>query len=211
MSAYIGDGPRSTDLRSTLLPIPRSYRSGVCRHGLIPSLALVLVLALSGCGTGESPPSRVSADSGHDREEPIESSEIPDLIGEDGADAVAAIEDLGLTVALVDAHDDPGFDESRDPSGCEVTDQDPHGGERSLPDEGTVILTVDCAQVDWDNREGPDWEDFSSGYSDGFDDGCEALFDESPTGVLYEDDDEYSVFDCRLENPGDASMASDVP
>jgi hypothetical protein len=83
-----------------------------------------------------------------------------------------------------------------------VTDQDPVAG--TEVDEGNeVTITVDCSQVDWENQEGPAWEDFSDAYSTGFDDGCQALFDQSPDGSLYEDDTEYTASDCQDEVPDD--------
>ena len=72
---------------------------------------------------------------------------------DDGAQAVSAVEDAGFEPTLADANDDPGFDSARDASGCEVTEQDPSAGE--FGNEGDeVIITVDGAQVDWENREG---------------------------------------------------------
>lgn len=132
------------------------------------------------------------------------------MSGEDGAQAVSEVEDLGLQPSLADANEDSGFDSSRDATDCEVTDQDPVAGE-SASEGDEVTLTVDCSQVDWSNQEGPQWEAFSDAYRSSFDDGCEALFDQSPNGSLYEDDYEYTALDCQNENPGDASNASDVP
>ena len=81
---------------------------------------------------------------------------------------------------------------SRDASDCEVTDQDPAAGE--LGSEGDeVIITVDCAQVDCENREGAQWDAFNEAYQSSFDVGCQALFDESPTGSLYGDDVQYTA------------------
>ena len=102
---------------------------------------------------------------------------------DDGAQAVSAVEDAGFEPTLADANDDPGFDSARDASGCEVTEQDPSAGE--FGNEGDeVIITVDCAQVDWENREGAQWDAFNEAYQSSFDDGCQALFDESRTGSL---------------------------
>src|SRR4051794_28572980 len=67
------------------------------------------------------------------------------------------------------------------------------------------------AQEQWDNKVGSDWENFSSGYVDGFASGCQALFDESPNGSLYENSTEYTVDDCTGLSPTDASQAEDVP
>ena len=136
--------------------------------------------------------------------------EVPDVSGEDGAAAVSDFEDAGFDVTLADANDDPGFDSSRDASGCEVTDQDPAGGEHAAEGD-EVTLTVDCSQVDWENQEGAQWEAFSDAYLSAFDDGCQQLFDQSPDGTLYENDIQYTASDCQNEAPGDASDASDVP
>jgi hypothetical protein len=65
--------------------------------------------------------------------------------------------------------------------------------------------------VDWESQEGPGWEAFTEAYNAGFEDGCQALFDESPDGSLFEDDNEYSVIDCQNLSPGDATGASDLP
>jgi hypothetical protein len=135
---------------------------------------------------------------------------VPDVSGEDGAQAVSDVEDASLQPSLADANDDPGFDSSRDATDCEVTNQDPSAGE-SVDEGDEVTITVDCAQVDWSNQEGAQWEAFNDAYTSSFDDGCEALFDQSPDGSLYEDDIEYTALDCQNENPGDASDASDVP
>ena len=138
------------------------------------------------------------------------SIEVPDVSGEDGAVAVSDVEDAGLTATLADANDDPGFDSSRDASGCEVGDQDPAAGD-GAEDGDEVTITIDCSQTDWENQEGPAWDAYNQAYSDGFDDGCQALFDQSPNGSLYEDDTEYTASDCQSYNPGDASEASDLP
>ena len=135
---------------------------------------------------------------------------MPDVSGSDGADAVSTIEAEGLTATLSDAEDDPLFDSQRDASGCEVHDQDPVAG-AILEEGGEVTITVSCAHVDWENREGSAWEAFSESYGSGFDEGCQALFDQPPDGSLYEDDYEYTAVDCQNENSGDGSEASDIP
>jgi hypothetical protein len=135
--------------------------------------------------------------------------EVPDATGQDGWNAVSDIEAEGLVPALEDANGDPNFDIGRDADGCEVLDQDPAAG-TELEEGGEVILAVDCRQVDWDNQEGSVWDDFDSAYLAGFEDGCDALFAMSPDGYLYEDDDEYTVFDCTLVQPSSAADASDL-
>ena len=117
---------------------------------------------------------------------------VPDVSANDGADAVSSVEAEGLTATLADAEDDFSFDGSRDATGCEVRGQDPPAGEL-LPEGDEVTIRVSCAQVDWENKEGSGWEAFSEAYDSGFDDGCQALFDQSPDGSLYEDD-----YDTRL-------------
>lgn len=72
-------------------------------------------------------------------------------------------------------------------------------------------ITIDCAQVDWENQQGAQWAAFDDAYQSGFDDGCQALFDQSPNGSFYEDDIEYIATDCQNLNPGDAAEGSDVP
>ena len=181
----------------------------------VPMASIVLALAmlaacltLSACGGtganegGGSDGGAAATDSG--------SIEVPDVSGEDGAQAVSDVEDAGLQSTLADAHDDPGFDTSRDATDCEVTDQDPAAG-GSVSEDDEVTITVDCAQVDWSNQEGAQWDAFNDAYQSSFDDGCQELFDQSPNGSLYEDNVEYTVIDCQNENPGDAADASDVP
>ena len=126
--------------------------------------------------------------------------DVPDVTAEDGADAVSTLEDLGLTVSFAE-------EDGRDPSGCEVEDQDVIG---DADPESDVTLTLDCRQVDWEARTGVDWEAFNSSYSSGWDAGCDLAFSVSPDGSLYEDDREFTASDCQINNPGDASSA-DIP
>src|SRR3954453_7384659 len=157
---------------------------------------------MSGCGTADPSGDPASSDSA--------AIEVPDVTGDDGADAVSSVEDAGLTATLADANDDPGFDTNREAPGGGAPAQDPAGGDTAA-DGDEVTITVDCSHVDWDNREGPAWEAFSDAYSSGFDDGCQELFDSSPTGSLFENDVEYTATDCQNDNPGDGSDASDIP
>ena len=173
----------------------------------ITVVLLAICLVLSACGSTSGPSADPEGTVALDAESAIE---VPDVSGDDGAQAVSDVEDAGLETSLADANNDPGFDSTRDAADCEVTDQDPAaGGSASEGDE--VTITVDCSQVDWSNQEGPQWEAFNDAYTSSFDDGCEALFDQSPNGSFYEDDYEYTTVDCENENPGDASDASDVP
>lgn len=173
---------------------------------LIGFIALVLCTASLGCGSA-APDDDASAPVDEDAQPQLV---VPDVSNEDGDQAVSDIEGAQLTATLADANDDPGFDAGRDATGCKVTDQDPVAG--APADEGEeVSVTVDCAQVDWENQEGAQWEAFDDAYRTGFDVGCEQLFDQSPNGSLYEDDTEYTAVDCQNETPGDASEGSAVP
>ena len=136
--------------------------------------------------------------------------EVPDATSGDGYDAWSAIEDEGLTPIFVDAGDGADFDPYRDGTGCDVVDQRPVAGEMVVEGD-EVEIVIDCSQVDWENQDGSDWETFSDAYSQGFNDGCDALFSESPDGSFYEDDYDYTASDCQGLNPGDASSASDLP
>jgi hypothetical protein len=192
-------------------------------------LALVaLVIAIAGCSASSASPGDSGGGStdtpsvgggGNDSPDSPDDGdagvEVPDVAGEDGADAVSDAESAGLEASLADGTgEDPGFDSSRDPSGCEVTDQDPGAGEPAA--EGDELeISLDCRQTDWDNQEGSAWDAYNDAYGSAFDDGCQALFDTSPNGSLYEDDAEYSVVDCQNLNPGDGSgddgLPGDVP
>ena len=70
---------------------------------------------------------------------------------------------------------------------------------------------LDCRQVDWESQEGDDWDYFTAGYEDGFDQGCQALFDLSPDGSLYDEDTEYTSLDCPTPDAYDADYPTDVP
>jgi hypothetical protein len=118
-------------------------------------IAVVCVVCVAGfaAGCGEASGGVESTNEG--------SIEMPDVAGGDDADAGLAVESEGLTATLADADDDPGFDSSRDATGCEVEDQEPPAGE--MLEEGTeATITVSCAQIDWENQEGPAWERFNA-------------------------------------------------
>jgi hypothetical protein len=175
------------------------------------ALLVLCITALAGCGSNT--PQNASAGGGRGEvidDETENGVDVPDLSGADGADAVSTVETEGLIATLADADDDPSFDSTRDATGCEVRDQEPVAGE-TVEDGTEITITVSCAQVDWENQKGPAWEAFDEAYTTGFDAGCDALFDQSPDGSLYEDDTEYTALDCQNENPGDASSGSDVP
>jgi hypothetical protein len=172
-------------------------------------LLILLALASAGCAeaTSDSRDAPSPAESYESAEDGIE---VPDVANDDGADAVSNIEAEGLTATLVDANDDPGFDDARDATGCDVVDQDP-AADHVVERDSEVTISVDCTQLDWENQEGSRWELFDEAYATGFDAGCEALFADSPNGSLYEDDVEYTATDCQNENPGAGSEASDLP
>lgn len=179
------------------------------------------MLLLAGCGdtsgddpsySAEDPAAEQQNEFDFGSEEPsgAEPSEeprlvdVPDTTGEDGADAVATLEDLGLTVSFYE-------EDGRDPSGCIVEEQDTVG---EAEPESDVELTLDCRQVDWENQEGEDWDTFNSAYSSGWDTGCDNAFSQSPDGSLYYEEEEFTASDCQSNNPGDATSAdipSDVP
>lgn len=132
--------------------------------------------------------------------------EVPDVVGEDGAFAVSDLESAGFTATVVDQVGDY----RDDGSGCTVENQASSGGDEGA--EGNeVTLTLDCRQVDWENQEGDDWDTFTFGYEDGFDQGCQTLFDLSPDGSLYEGDTEYTSLDCPSPDAFDADYPADVP
>lgn len=185
------------------------------RSRLTVVLAVVMV-ALAGCGDTSGDESSYSAEdpaasqdefdfetaepSGDAPSEEPEFVDVPDTTGEDGADAVATLEDLGLTVSLSE-------EDGRDPSGCIVEEQDTVG---EAEPESDVELTLDCRQVDWENQEGEDWDTFNTAYSSGWDSGCDEAFSQSPDGSLYYDEEEFTASDCQSNNPGDATSA-DIP
>ncbi len=174
-------------------------------------VVVAIGLAISGCGSEstEAPaPERQTpvpprADSARDVEpvpdEVEELVEVPEVVGLEGQEAVDAIGAEGLTAS----HDEP------DPAGCEVEDQDQMGE----VEPGTeVVLTLDCRQRDWEARDGLDWLDFAAEFVNGAREGCDALFSLSPDGVLYADEDEYTVTDCRLAYEEDPESAGvEVP
>ena len=177
-----------------------------------PLLAALLgAVLLGGCAsdTDQSAPTEPAASEKQPRRPaPVQDSgtqlvEVPDVTGMDGQDAVDAIEAEGLTAS---------YDQD-DPAGCTVEDQDETG--RVEPDT-EVILTLDCRQRDWENREGDDWDSFTASFAVGAGEGCDALFSLSPDGSLYDGDTEYTVTDCSLATSDDPESAQveippDVP
>jgi hypothetical protein len=173
------------------------------RLGLTP-LIISLALWVCACGNIGAPP-----DGG---DLATRSVVVPDVTGNDGQDAVDTIETAGLTTSLEGNSDEPSFDPARDPTGCTVEDQTPAGGERAQRDDD-VTLTLDCREVDWENQEGDDWDNYNTSFEQGFADGCQALFDLSPDGNLYDSGTQYTVDDCSTQDPGDGSDAApaDLP
>lgn len=162
------------------------------------AVAALLVAALVGLSLGcqgDDKGQPVPDDSPQAVEPSIELVQVPDVIGEDGQDAVDAIEAEGLTAS----HDE------LDPTGCTVEDQDETG---EVEPETEVVLTLDCRQRDWESREGDDWDLFASSFAVGAGEGCEALFSLSPNGALYADDDEYTSTECSLATYDDPESAS---
>lgn len=171
--------------------------------GITTGLALLCVLGLAACS---SPDGGSTDQSGVLEDEPTANLEVPDVTGEDGADAVSEVENVGLTASFED-----GDGLSRDDgAGCTVEEQVPAGGDTAAEGD-EVMLTLDCRQADWDNEEGGVWDEFTSGYETGFDEGCQALFNLTPNGSLYEDDIEYTELDCPSADVSNADKPADVP
>lgn len=77
-------------------------------------------------------------------------------------------------------------------------------GSAATPDDG-------CAQREWDLRRGAAWRAFVAAYIAAFDDGCAAVFDESPDGSLYADEAEYTELDCSTADARDAAASDLLP
>lgn len=175
-------------------------RAVVLRSAL---LAVLLGVLLSGCSsdTDRSPPEQPSVVEQGRQEEPetglaeeARLVEVPDVVGMDGQEAVNAIEAEGLYAS----HDED------DPAGCTVEDQDETG---EVEPETKVVITLECLQRDWENREGSAWELFVASFASGADKGCGVLFSFSPTATLYAGNREYTPNDCRLATDDDPESA----
>jgi hypothetical protein len=136
--------------------------------------------------------------------------EVPDVVDLDGADAISELETEGFDSVSLEP------DPYTDGAGCTVLDQTPAGGEQ-VDQETDVTLTLDCRQVNWENLEGDDWQAFIDNYSQGFGDGCTALFNIAGE-PLYDDDPyendyvtEYYVFDCTGLEGDPEDVPIDVP
>ncbi len=170
-------------------------------------LAVLLCALLGGCQSDDDrpPPKPASAAAKESAEEPeiVEETQrvkVPDVTGMDGREAVDAIEAEGLHAS----HDEA------DPAGCIVEDQGVTG---EVEADSEVILTLECRQRDWENRDGRDWALFSSSFRRGADKGCGVLFSFSPTGALYDTAGrEYRADDCRRATDDDPGVADvEVP
>lgn len=78
-----------------------------------------------------------------------------------------------------------------------------------------ILLVAGCGSSETDNQwsihKGAAWEQFAVGYEKGFAQGCDKLFRQSPTGELRGGGRQYTVADCRAEDPRDARLATQVP
>ncbi len=164
----------------------------------------LLVPALGACGSDPpAPPAQrePAAEESVQLEGPKAEAlvKVPDVTGMDGQEAVDAIEAEGLYAS----HDED------DPAGCTVKDQDETG---EVEPETKVILTLDCRQRDWEDREGDAWDLFVSSFARGAEKGCDVLFSLSPTAVLYANGREYRSSDCSLATDEDPrSAAAEIP
>ena len=95
-------------------------------------------------------------------------------------------------------------------AGCTVTGQDPPGNAKARPG-GTVTLTLDCDERDWEAEAGNAWETFDHAYRIGFDAGCKRLFSLTATGLLNNAGTDLAIDDCRQLNPHDAGQANTIP
>jgi hypothetical protein len=159
-----------------------------CSRLPIATLALAGLLIASGCSE--------ETDQASEPPKPPP-PRVPDMTGLEGSDALDDLESAGYT----DVNFAP--DPYTDGAGCTVTDQSPVGGSRA-PKRAPLTLTVDCTEINWENQEGPEWEAFTKGYSQGFRDGCIALFTIAGEPV-YDDDPyeerfvtEYYLTDCTF-------------
>ncbi len=171
-------------------------------------LAALLAVLLGGCSSDSDRRARVKP-SAADRAPPAEPEarlgeepalvKVPDVTGMDGREAVDAIEAKGLHAV----HDED------DPTGCTVDDQDETG---EVEPGAEVVLTLECRQRDWENREGRAWELFASSFAWGAEKGCGVLFSFSPTAVLNAGGRAYTRSDCSRAADDDPESANvEVP
>jgi hypothetical protein len=99
------------------------------------------------------------------------------------------------------------YDESGSDSTTETTYESDYSSES---DYGSEADSDVLAQEEWDNQEGEAWEEFNTGYAEGWESGCDTAFEGSPDGSLYDQGDEYMADDCYALTPFDASDA-EVP
>jgi hypothetical protein len=134
---------------------------------------------------------------------------VPDVAREDGAEAVAAMQQAGFKVSLEEV-DGVSTGTQFKADGCTVTSQDPPG--KSLAKHGGVVtLTLDCAERDWEAETGDAWDEFATAYKAGFDDGCERLFGLTATALVSNAGEDLTIKDCKRLRPKDAGDASTVP
>lgn len=193
------------------------------RHVFVRSLAAMMIatVAIGASACADSATDSAGSGSGPDMDDPglyveneqSEQIEVPDVVGEDGADAESELESKGFSVAFAGSADDEDINEPRnDALGCTVLDQYPAGGD--VAGEGEEIeISLDCRQVDWENQEGDEWDQYADSFENAAYEGCDALFELSPSESLYDGDWEYTSLDCHsgiFADPQDEAPA-DVP
>lgn len=100
-----------------------------------------------------------------------------------------------------------------------------YGNDPGYGDPEPRLSPEERRQQDWENQDGDDWFAYADGYSEGFEDGCDELFD-AAGGTLYEEELPYEVdygdyvdrgedwdeYDCeRLEEDPSEDIPFDVP
>ena len=167
---------------------------------LPPLLPLLLAVLVSGCGSERTPsrPAQSPPAAQAQQDEPEAETklvDVPDVVGMDAQEAVEAIEAEGARAI----HDE------EDAAGCVVDEQDPTG---EVEPRTEVILTLDCRQREWEDREGSAWQLFVSSFARGAQKGCDVLFSFSPTATLYAGGREYRPSDCRVATDEDPASAN---
>ena len=172
------------------------------------ALAIALALGLTACGALDAGPGNDAA--------PFNSEDETFLIvWSDSDDPGDLVEDLQFEGFEVDVALESGEGvNSSEVSECLLVSVNPAG---SVEVGELIEVVVDCGQRDWDDRNGDAWEAFAAAYAEGYEDGCEELFDGSPDGSLYLDGLEYTSIDCpfvselSLEVEQAASIPSEIP
>jgi hypothetical protein len=183
-------------------------------HKMLPMIlvaALVLPSVMTGCGASESSSGRGLSDGTLGSDFNVAASDSYDLRWNAGDDAEMVVGRWDSDGLVFDLEDTEGNRLSvADADGCSMESTSPAQLSSVSPDQRFSVI-VDCAQRNWDAREGSDWDDFASAYAEGFSAGCEEVFDLSPDGSLYVDDWEYSWIDCGSADEYDAEDAEGVP